>query len=100
MNKVTDVGLLALAGAGVGPGLHHLEFRGVSPDFQLNFGCFLRVVFIVPLFCIDHCVEFRFFLLVSKVVSCYFRGEVSQKVYVLCYLCASVLSQRLGNVTG
>jgi len=37
MNNVTDGGLLALAGAGVGPGLEHLEFRGESPDFSVQF---------------------------------------------------------------
>jgi len=45
MNKVTDGGLLALAGAGVGPGLEHLEFRGVSSDFEFNFWYFSVVVF-------------------------------------------------------
>jgi len=45
MNKVTDGGLLALAGAGVGPGLEHLEFRSASSDFQFNSLCFSVVVF-------------------------------------------------------
>jgi len=45
MNKITDGGLLALAGAGVGPGLEHLEFCGVSPDFEFNSWCFSVVVF-------------------------------------------------------
>jgi len=36
MDKVTDGSLVALAVAGVGPGLEHLEFRGESPDFQFN----------------------------------------------------------------
>jgi len=39
MVGVTDGGLLALAGAGVGPCLEHLEFRSESPDFQLNSLC-------------------------------------------------------------
>jgi len=34
MYKITDGGVLALAGAGVGPGLEHLEFRGASTDFE------------------------------------------------------------------
>jgi len=50
----------------VGPGLEHLEFRGVSPDFQLIFCCFPWVLVISSLFCIDHRVEFRVYLLVSK----------------------------------
>jgi len=44
MNKVTDGGLLALAGAGVGPVLEHLEFRRESPDFQFHSWCFSVVV--------------------------------------------------------
>jgi len=34
MDKITDGGLLALAGAGFGPCLEHLEFRGVSADLS------------------------------------------------------------------
>jgi len=45
MGKVTDGGLLALAGAGVGPGLEHLEICGESPGFQINSRCFSVVVF-------------------------------------------------------
>jgi len=45
MNKITDGGLLALAGAGVGPGLEHLEFFGESADFEFNSWCFSVVVF-------------------------------------------------------
>jgi len=45
MDKVTDGGLLALAGAGVGPCLEHLEFRGTSADFLFNSLCFSFVVF-------------------------------------------------------
>jgi len=45
MNKITDVGLLALAGAGVGPGLEHLEVRGATADFEFNSWCFSVVVF-------------------------------------------------------
>jgi len=48
MNKLTDGGLLALAGAGVGPGLEHLEFRGESPDFQFNSCCCFRGLFSFP----------------------------------------------------
>jgi len=48
MDKVTDVGLLSLACAGVGPGLEHLEFRGESPDFQCSSCFFSLVVFISP----------------------------------------------------
>jgi len=49
MNKFTDGGLLALAGAGVGPGLEHLEFRSESADFEFNSWCFSVVVFTSPL---------------------------------------------------
>jgi len=45
MNQITDGGLLALAGAGVGPCLEHLEFRGTSADFLFNSSCFSFVVF-------------------------------------------------------
>jgi len=49
MKKVSDGGLFALADAGVGPGLGHLEFRRESPDFQFNSKCFSLVVFTSPL---------------------------------------------------
>jgi len=45
VDKITDRGLLALAGAGVGPGLEHLEFRSESPDFESNSWYFSVVVF-------------------------------------------------------
>jgi len=45
VDKITDGGLLALAGAGVGPGLEHLEFRRESPHFEFNSWCFSVVVF-------------------------------------------------------
>jgi len=48
MDKITDGGLLALAGAGVGPGLEHLEFRSESPDFQFNSWCFAVAVYTFP----------------------------------------------------
>jgi len=50
MDQVTDEGLLALAGAGVGPCLEHLEFRRESPDFQCASCWFSLVAFISPLF--------------------------------------------------
>jgi len=34
MNNITDESFVALAGAGVGPGLEHLEFRCESAYFQ------------------------------------------------------------------
>jgi len=49
MNKVTDMGLYALACAGVGPGLEHLEILRESPDFHCASFCFSLVVFISPL---------------------------------------------------
>jgi len=45
MNKITDGGLVALAGAGVGPGLEHLELRCESADFEFNSWCFSVVIF-------------------------------------------------------
>jgi len=45
IDKITAGGLVALAGAGVGPGLEHLEFRGASAYFQFNSWCFWVVVF-------------------------------------------------------
>jgi len=44
MDTVTDGGLLALAGAGVGPGLERLEFCCESPDFHFNSWVFSVVV--------------------------------------------------------
>jgi len=44
MDKVTDVGLLSLACAGVGPGLEHLEFCCESPDFHFNSWVFSVVI--------------------------------------------------------
>jgi len=48
VSSVTDVGLLTLAGAGVGPRLEHLELRGESPDFQCSSCCCSLFVFISP----------------------------------------------------
>jgi len=77
MDQVTDEGLLALAGAGVGPALEHLEFHRESPDFQFNSWCFSVVVLTSypPLFGVDRSVDFRVSLLVSEWVGCY-QGTV------------------------
>jgi len=44
MDRITDGGLLALAGAGVGPCLEHLEFRGASADFLSSISGTLRLL--------------------------------------------------------
>jgi len=76
MGKVTDGGLLALAGAGVGPGLEHLEFRSEAPDFQFNLWCFSVVVVTSYPPCSVLIVLWIFWvcLLVSNWVGCYQRA--------------------------
>jgi len=96
MNNVTDESLVALVGAGVGPDLEHLEFRGESAYFQFNCWCFSVVVvasspsysaWIVLLI-------FGVYPLVSIWVGCH-QGAVLPEGVVVCCLCASVLVLRL-----
>jgi len=96
MDKVTDGGLLALADAGVGPGLEHLEFYGESADVQFNSECFSLVVYTSSpfQFGVDRSVDFRVYLLASKWVRGYQVAVLPEGV-VFCCLWASVLILRL-----
>jgi len=82
MDTVTDGGLLALAGAGVGPGLEHLEFCGESPDFHFNPWCFSFVVFTSPpRFGADGSFDFHVYLFASNWVGCYQVGDLPEGVF-------------------
>jgi len=61
MDNVTDGGLLALVGAGVGPALEHLDFHGESAYFQFNSWCFSVIVYTSSpfQFGVDRSVDFR-----------------------------------------
>jgi len=96
MNKTTDGGLVALAGAGVGPGLEHLEFRRESPDFSSVLSAVRLLFSLLPFqFCIDCSVDFLVYLLVSKWVGGYQVAVLPEGV-VFCCEVASVLKVRLG----
>jgi len=100
MSKVTDGGLLALAGAGVGPGLEHLEFFGESAYFEFNSWCFSLVVALPPLSSSALIVLLIFWVhvLVSNWVGSYQGAVLPESVFFCLY--ASVLTVRLGSVAG
>jgi len=93
MNKVADGGLLALAGAGVGPCLEHLEVRSESADFQFN-PWFFRWLFSLPPRSSSALIVlliFWVYVWVSNRVGCYQGAVLPERVVFVCCMCSSVL---------
>jgi len=95
MNKVTDGGLVALAGAVVGPGLEHLEFRSELACFQFKSWWFSVVVVSSSPSNTALIVLLISGLSFGEYVGGLLSGGCSPRRCVFLCLCASVLILRL-----